>query len=279
MVRSLTNPNVVLSADAMRFMAENSDASITLNVYPGEQIGILGAPGSGKTQLLRTLAHLAPVLGGRLLWGDVDVSHKLRWLLRHHRTYVALILKNPYTFLEPWLSIQALFSKLPRQQRQSKQEIAKYLYAVGLSAGVQAERVKTLSGTERVLLAVAYALSSNPQMLLVDDVFSTLLPETWEDVLSHIQTALQPQQALLVASQYGQALKSADTVFVVWRGRVIEWGVREAVFSNPHYAYTRDLLLFQYDGLFDSYPKLEGLAQGNIQSVELATQHWAIASM
>lgn len=269
--------SLLLSAEALCF-TEYSNQGISLAIHAGEQIGILGAPGSGKTQLLRSLARLDPVLAGRVTWGNVDVTRKACWLLGRQRTYVALILQNPYTFLEPWLRVRKFFDTRPRNQRLGAKKVAEHLQAVGLSPIIQAWRVQNLSGMERVLLALTYALLSAPIVLLLDDVFGTLLPEIWEVLLFHVQKALQPQQALIVASQYGQVLKDVDTVFVLWQGQVVEWGVREAVFSAPYHAYTRELLIHRYGTLAKPNSGWGAVtntpAAPKAESVEIAPQHW-----
>ena len=271
MPRLLTEHNPpLLTAEALSF-TRLADLGMRLTAHAGERVGILGVAGSGKTQLLRCLARLDPVVAGRLRWGTVDVTHKARWLLGRHRSYVALILQNPYTFLEPWLQAGTFLAKWPHCRRRDEQKITAHLQRVGLASITQAQRVQNLSGMDRVLLVLAYALLSEPTVLLLDDVFGMLLPEVWGTLLAYIQKALRPQQALIVASQYGQVLQGVDTVFVLWQGQVVEWGAREAVFSTPYHTYTRDLVAGQY-GMIHHSPKFKWGA--NVEVAEIAPQHW-----
>lgn len=242
-----------------------------LVVRSGDRIGILGTPGSGKTRLLRTLARLDPVPTGKVVWAAKDVSRRSRWLLGKLRTFVALVLQNPYTFIEPW-------ARVGKALKLSDEAIT-LAQTLGLAPLSQWYNIAMLSGVGRVRLALVRALLYRPAVLLVDDVFGSVAPDVWDTVLRSLDQALHPEQALVVASQFASALLRVDTVCVLWSGMVVEWGEREAVFSSPHCAYTR-WLLHRIPGYPSPELDLKEIAdsftsQAGMQKiVEVSPQHW-----
>lgn len=219
-------------------LAQPGQVTGDIALKPGARLGILGAAASGKTQLLRVLARLVPTQGGRLFWGDTEVTQRPRWLLRKMRTFTTLLLANPYTALEPWAPV----GKFIDGPADSQVDMTAHLHAGSLPEIVAGAQVDALSGMSRVRLALTCALSRGSRVVLVDDVFCTLLPEVWSKLYSEMDRALGESRALLVASRAWTALQGVDDIFVLWRGRFVEWGPRAAVFAQPQHPYTRWLL-------------------------------------
>jgi ABC-type dipeptide/oligopeptide/nickel transport system ATPase subunit len=188
-----------------------------LEICTGARIGILGMPGSGKTKLLRTLAHLDPISEGRLFWGKLDVSKRPRWSLRgRQRSFVKLILANPYTSLEPWALVER-FLKVNVPQSATKQILQRF----GLTPAMQPHRIKALSGTARLHLACAYAMLSEPDVLLLDDVFNALVPEVWHSSLIALLSAIGESCAVIVASRHQRVVQSLDNVYSLKEGVLV----------------------------------------------------------
>jgi peptide/nickel transport system ATP-binding protein len=242
-----------------------------LAVHSGGRIGILGAPGSGKTRLLRTLARLEPLPAGKVVWAAKDVSRRPRWLLGKLRTFVALVLQNPYTFIEPWAKVGKAFA--------ISDDAMTLAQILGLAPLSRWYTIAMLSGVGRVRLALVRALLYHPAVLLVDDVFGSIAPDIWDTLLQELDQALHPEQALVIASQFASALSRVETVFVLWSGMVVEWGAREVIVSDPYYAYTRWLLRrlpgCPSPGLGPKEMEISFTSQAGTQEiVEVSPLHW-----
>jgi ABC-type glutathione transport system ATPase component len=214
------------------------NVGIDLTLTAGDRIGILGAPGSGKTALLRTLARLCRPVSGQLRWQDVNVTRKPRWLLGRQRSFVAMLLTNPYTSLAPWAPVRQFFTK----SRPTRSVLAELLQGSGMPAAASDANVRSLSGVARVRLATACVLQYDPRILLVDDVFRMILPEVWERLFVELDAQAGTTRALVVASRFWQALQGTHDLVVLYQGHAVEWGPRASVFAHPGHPYTRWLL-------------------------------------
>ncbi len=213
----------LLHAEAL-CTGEPGEQGIDLVLHPGDRVGLRGASGSGKTSLLRTLARLERPTRGRLFWGPTDVTRKPRWWLGKQRSFVTLLLANPYTALEPWASVGKLMA-MHRQTAQAEVEV--HLQQVGLGGLDPSQQVKTLSGTARVRLSLALALSRQPRVILVDDVFAMLLAETWEGLMHTLTHAIAADSALVVASRARSVMQGLDKAGILHKGQRIAWKTTE----------------------------------------------------
>lgn len=218
--------------------ADSSGFDITLT--PGARVGILGDAGSGKTALLRALAHLQPPLCGRLWWDERDVTRKARWRLGKQRAFVTLLPTDPYMSLAPWAAVRRFFTP-------ARESLAELFRQGGLPAIAADGAVRALSGVERFRLSLLYALHQEPRVLLADDVCRMLVPELWAPILAELDAAAGATRALVIASRFWQALCVVDVVYVLHQGEVVEWGARDLVFAQPQHAHTRWLLGWKDD--------------------------------
>jgi peptide/nickel transport system ATP-binding protein len=222
----------VLRTEGLR-LHHRGEHGIDIVLNAGGRAALWGAAGSGKSALLHTLARLERPASGRLYWGTEELSRKPRWLLRKRHKRIRLLWKNPYALFEEGLDIEALLNDRA-EHRRGKQVL---LQANNLSPAIQAFDVTSISGSQRVRLALAYLES--PEILLVDDLFTHLTPETWDDLLALMDRALDQYGALLIATQFRAVLSGAKTIYVMLDGDIVEWGPRRVILNQPQHPYTR----------------------------------------
>ena len=259
----------LLRADQLVTRQDGIGFDVTLTA--GDRIGILGAAGSGKTALLRVLASLRSPVSGRLYWNGVNGTHKLRWLLGKQRAFVALLFTNPYTSLEPWAPVRHFLGKLRRAP-----EVRAALLRQGHIPVIASDGdVRSLSGVDRIRLALVVALRHNPRIVLVDDVFRMVVPEIWGQLFEEFDAQLGETRGLIVASRYWQALSATRYLFVLHKGNVVEWGPRASVFSQPLHPYTRWLLDRRTHARVN-WPEPAGGAAGEglPEPVAVTAEHW-----
>lgn len=198
---------MLLQAEDLQIQADHSrePVVVTLALKKGDSVSITGIDQSGKSALLRVLAKMAPAASGCLFWNDVEVTRRPRWTLGRRRKDVMLLWADPYALFANSGEVRQIFEQ-PDTGR-GEPQIQEHLQAVGLSTATLNVKIQTLSGAQRVRLALAYARQRAPKVLLVDDLFARLAPEVWPDLITRMKEVMV-QGALVVASRYAAATGS-----------------------------------------------------------------------
>jgi len=174
------------------------DRPLNLVLRAGDRVGLLGA-GAETLDVLRALARLRRPTTGRLLWRDVDVAGRPRWLLGARRDDVVLIWANPY----------ALFPSESSPEKVLEAE-AERGGSAGFPAALINAQIGELSALQRVRLALTFAANGPASVVLVDDVFSALSPVLWPSIWDQLDGIADAGKGLLVASRHASALTRAD---------------------------------------------------------------------
>ena len=224
---------------------------ISLDVAPGECLGVLGESGSGKSTLSRAMLGLATdadVQGGVRL-GDVDLTaldengwRQVRW------RRIALAMQSAAS-LNPVLTIGVQLAEpqqvhLRRNRQDADAHSAEVLTEVGLGEWALARHPRELSGGQRRLVLLAMALVCDPEVVVLDEPTAGLDPATRNRALKVLKRVRDDQgRALLVMSHDADALDQlADRVAVLYRGWLAELGPAAAVLDRPRAPYSWALL-------------------------------------
>jgi ATP-binding cassette subfamily B multidrug efflux pump len=217
---------------------------VSLTWPEGAVVGITGPVGSGKSTLLSLAARIHDPDRGKILLGGVDLKElKLEEL----RKRIAMVEQEPFLFSEtieenlfPW------DGKPPRSYLEDLAKMTALWRDISAFPNgwetIVGERGVTLSGGQRQRLALARALAMNPSILLLDDPFSHLDPETESAILDYILTAFKGRTIVLV-SQRLSTLSRAHWVIVMDKGRVSEEGEPRELLKGG--SYLRDLAIRQ----------------------------------
>jgi molybdopterin-binding protein len=217
-----------LSASAGEFRLQQ----ITFTVPDGAYGVVIGPAGSGKTTLLETIAGITPQRGGVLRLGGVDVAR-----VPPERRGVGLVYQHAYLF--PHLSVEANVA-----YGAASAEVAREV-AERLGAGALAGRdVRSLSGGERQLVALARALARRPAVLLLDEPFSALDPRRRTLVRREVRAIHDEWRmtVLQVTHDFTEAGLLGDVAVLLDGGRVLQYGPPERVFRAPASPYIAEFL-------------------------------------
>ena len=227
---------------------------ISLEVFPGEVVAIIGPSGGGKSTLLRCLTLLERLDGGDLSYEDVPVARGGAYgdksVLAAARSRFGLVFQNFNLF--PHFSVLRNVMDAPvvvqgRDRAEAEAEARALLAKMGL-AGSEDKVPCQLSGGQQQRASIARALALNPDILFFDEPTSALDPELTGEVLKVIrQLAAEHITMIIVTHEMGFARDVADRVVFMDGGAIVEQGAPETVLGNPAHERTRAFLA-RYSG-------------------------------
>jgi oligopeptide/dipeptide ABC transporter ATP-binding protein len=238
---------------------------VSLDIRPGETLGIVGESGSGKSVLCRAILRLLPspparVSAKSLLFAGRDLMRLDDAAMRGVRGHdIAMIFQNPMTSLNPVWPIGDQVAEPLRLHRgmgrqQARRTTIDLLRRVGIPA--PEKRVDDYphqwSGGMMQRAVIAMALAGAPRLMLADEP-TTALDVTIQDQILALLLELQRETGMalvLVSHDMGIIAETADRVAVMYAGRIVELAPTAAIFDAPAHPYTQ--------GLLRSIPRLEG---------------------
>lgn len=224
-------------------------AGVSFSVRAGRTLAVVGESGCGKSTLARLLTMIEAPTAGQLLIDGKDVAHADAALRQSLRRQIQIVFQNPYGSLNPRQTVgNALMEPLLvnglGDAKEREAQARAMLRQVGLREEHFSRYPHMFSGGQRQRIAIARALMLKPRVLVLDEPVSALDVSIRAQVLNLLDDL---QQALGVAYIFishdlGVVRHVADDVMVMYLGRCVEQGARDAVFDNPQHPYTKALL-------------------------------------
>jgi peptide/nickel transport system ATP-binding protein len=221
--------------------------SVSLDVQKGECVGLVGESGSGKTTLGRAVLGLAPVTEGKVLFRGEDIAHASRADRRRLAADIQVVFQDPYTSLNPSLTVEQILSepltvrKVPKAE--SSQRIKDLFEMVRLPSDAGSRLPREFSGGQRQRIAIARALALKPALIVCDEPVSALDLSTQARVLDLFKDIQeQTHVAYLFVSHDLEVVRHiSHRVAVMYRGEIVEFGDGDQVTSRPQHPYTQRL--------------------------------------
>lgn len=226
---------------------------MSLKIYKGESIGLVGETSAGKTTtalaILKLLADTATFRGQISYKGQDVYQMKDRELLDMRGGKVSMIFQNPLTALNPVFTVGEQIAMVLRahkgmDKKAALQNAGKLLEMVGIPQSRVGDYPNQFSGGMRQRVGIAAGLSCNPELLIADEP-TTALDVTIQAQILELMKKLQMQydtSLLMISHNLGIISELCQKVAVMYAGRVIEYGTAREVFSNPQHPYTQGLL-------------------------------------
>jgi peptide/nickel transport system ATP-binding protein len=230
---------------------------VSLEIRPGETLGIVGESGSGKTTTARlVLALLDPDSGNVTLRGKAwsTLKEKDR---RQRRRRISVVYQDPLSSFDPrWTVRKIVEDALAEEDYKGKERrlerVKELLGHVGVGTELLERRPLQLSGGQRQRVAIARALAPEPELIVCDEPVSALdvsIQAQVLDLLADLQSELKIAY-LFISHDLGVIYHVSDRVLVMKDGRVVEAGTAEEIFKAPQAEYTQNLLA--------ALPRIEG---------------------
>jgi dipeptide transport system ATP-binding protein len=222
-------------------------ASFTLSA--GQTLAVVGESGCGKSTLARLVTMIEPPSSGRLVIAGTEIAGANRAELRRLRPFVQMVFQNPFASLNPRKKIGAILEEPLRINTRlgpaERAEAARAMMEkVGLRPEFYGRYPHMFSGGQRQRIAIARALMLRPRIVVADEPVSALDVSIRAQVLN-LMMDLQEEfdlAYLFISHDLSVVRHIAAEVMVMYLGRPVEHGPKEAIFARPRHPYTRVLL-------------------------------------
>jgi oligopeptide transport system ATP-binding protein len=223
---------------------------VSLSIHPGQTLSLLGESGCGKSTLALCLACLENVSSGRIWFAETELTTLNEAQRRKVRPKIQMVFQDPASSLNPRLNaLELVMEPLNIQERfercERRDRARGLLKRVGIPEEKLKQRPSEFSGGQRQRIAIARALASEPQLLILDEALSALdcsVQAQVANLLLELQASLGLTY-LFITHDLAMAAHLGDEIAVMDRGCIVEMGGVEEVVSAPVHAVTRRLLL------------------------------------
>ncbi|MCP2254499.1 peptide/nickel transport system ATP-binding protein [Prauserella aidingensis] len=221
---------------------------VSLEVRPGEIVGLVGESGCGKSSLARVAAGLAaPTAGGVRLHGEA-VTPLGRRQRRRAEIGLQMVFQSPYSSLNPRRTVLSqLLDGVPAEvgdRAERRRDALGQLTRVGLDEAAAGRYPHQFSGGQLQRIAIARALAARPRVLVADEPVTALDVSSQAQVVDVLAELVEQLEVGMLFISHDLALvrRLADTTAVMYLGRLVETGPTERVWRRPKHPYTRALI-------------------------------------
>lgn len=234
---------------------------INLSIPAGTTLGLVGESGSGKTTAVRSILRLIQPTGGSIRIDGVDILSLSKRELRKFRKNMQIVFQDPYSSLNPRMTVGKLISEPLRLHTKMKaSEIETRLLELIEMVGLQKEHINRypheFSGGQRQRIGIARAIALNPKLIILDEPVSALDVSIQGQILN-LLVDLQKKLGLtylFVAHDLAVVRHMSSRIIVMYLGLIVEDSEAQNLYENPLHPYTKSLLA--------SIPRIDGNGRG-----------------
>jgi oligopeptide transport system ATP-binding protein len=223
---------------------------VSLKLYEGETLGVVGESGCGKSTLARAIIGLVPASAGSVVWLGEDLTKLDHESLRLKRKEIQMIFQDPLASLNPRMNVGDIIAEPLRTfypnltKSEVKEEVKEMMYRVGLLPNVINRYPHEFSGGQCQRIGIARALILKPKMIICDEPVSALDVSIQAQVVNLLKE-LQNELGLslvFIAHDLSVVKHIADRVLVMYLGNPVELAECDALFAEPKHPYTQALM-------------------------------------
>ncbi len=246
---------------------------VSFDIYKGETFGLVGESGCGKSTIARTIMKLTRATGGSILFHGKDIAKLNSREMYPVRRDMSMVFQDPYGSLDPRqraadIVMEPLKNFYPGKSKAELESRVEELFdLVGLDRAYQERVPHEFSGGQRQRLAIARAISTNPQFIVCDEAISALDVSIQAQIINLLEE-LQDKLGityLFIAHDLSVVRHISDRVAVMYLGQLVEVADWDKLYGNPLHPYTKALL----EAVPESDPLLEQTMQRKIIAGEI----------
>ncbi|MCC5919762.1 MAG: ABC transporter ATP-binding protein [Cyclobacteriaceae bacterium] len=248
---------------------------VSLNVYPGESLGLVGESGCGKSSLARAILRLQKIDAGVLTFRAYEISSYKQSQLRRLRKDMQIIFQDPFSSLNPKLTIRSSFLEIMKIHQVGKntqeriEKIAEILQLVGLLPDMMNRFPNAFSGGQRQRITIARTLLLEPEFIICDESVSALDVSVQAQVLNllnHLKSKFN-FTFLLISHDLAVVKFFCDRILVMKDGKIVEEGMTDTIFNGSTNEYTQKLIQAIPKGELEDIRKAQQLRQQHRESL------------
>jgi peptide/nickel transport system ATP-binding protein len=222
---------------------------VSLDIFPGEVVGLVGESGSGKTTIGRAAVGLLPVVEGSLTVNGMDLADATPKQMREIRKHIGIVFQDPGSSLNPRFPIgqcigEPLYLAKVAKGAELERQVERLLDQVELPRAFRNRYPHELSGGQRQRVGIARALALSPSLFVADEPTSALdvsVQARFLDLLQELQKKLQ-FACLFVSHDLAVVDVLVHRIAVMYKGKLVEVGSRDQILRSPKDAYTKSLI-------------------------------------
>lgn len=223
---------------------------VSLNVYAGKTLGVVGESGCGKSTLGRTILRLLEPTSGDVKYMGESILHLKKEQMLSMRRNMQIIFQDPYLSLNPRMSVEELIAeymivgKMFDSKNEVLDETERLMEIVGLDRRLAASYPHELDGGRRQRIGVARALAMKPNFIVCDEPVSALDVSIQAQILNLLMDLQDDMHLsyLFITHNLSVVKHISNEIMVMYMGQPVEYAITGELFSNPLHPYTKALL-------------------------------------
>ena len=223
---------------------------VSFTVGRGETLALVGESGCGKSTVARSILRLVDVTGGEIRLNGRRIDGLSRTSLRPYRKQMQAIFQDPYSSLNPRMSVSQIIAeplvnfRMFSSGRALQNRVLELLDMVSLSRSVADRKPHEFSGGQRQRIGIARALAAEPDVIIADEAVSALDVSVQAQIINLLQKLQADLGLAMVFISHDLAVVQhiSQRVAVMYLGKIVEIAPRHAIFSAPAHPYTESLL-------------------------------------
>ncbi|MDE9450064.1 ABC transporter ATP-binding protein [Aliiroseovarius sp. Z3] len=245
------NPVLTIENVTARYKGTNFDVlhDVSMELHAGQTLAVVGESGSGKSTTARVMTGLLPAREGRIVFEDRTLSADLAGRSRDELREIQMIYQMADVAMNPRQTVGTIIGRplefyFGMRGAEKRKRIEELLDDIEMGSEFKDRYPAELSGGQKQRVCIARALAAKPKIIICDEVTSALDPLVAEDILRLLHNLQQRENVayLFITHDLATVRAIADSIAVMYQGRVVRYGTKADVLSPPFDDYT-DLLL------------------------------------